>query len=157
MAAENKLWHRRSASKTNGDGMNQERRLPNILIFVATVFTTVSYGLALDAFLMQQGLSGRATLYLSNLLIGAAAGAWVVQRRLLQHHKQRALKERIEFLSEMNQHIRSVLTSLSLSGKPLAFEAVLMSVAKACACIRRSQSCSGEKRKCRKAKSRTMR
>jgi hypothetical protein len=101
----------------NGDGMNQERRLPNILIFVATAFTTVSYGLALDAFLMQQGLSGRTTLYVSNLLIGAAAGAWVVQRRLLQHHKQRALKERIEFISEMNQHIRSVLTSLSLYGK----------------------------------------
>jgi len=97
--------------------MNKERRFPNILIFAATAFTTVSYGIALDAFLMQQGLSGRATLYLSNLLMGTAAGAWVVQRRLLQKHKNRALKERIEFLSEMNQHIRSVLTSLSLYGK----------------------------------------
>jgi hypothetical protein len=97
--------------------MNQERRFPNILIFAATAFTTVSYGIALDAFLMEQGLSGRVTLCISNLLMGTAAGAWVVQRRLLQNHKQRALKERIEFLSELNQHIRSVLTSLSLYGK----------------------------------------
>jgi hypothetical protein len=97
--------------------MNQDRRFPNILIFAATAFTTVSYGIALDAFLMQQGLSGRATLYLTNLLMGTAAGAWVVQRRLLQKHKNRALKERIEFLSEMNQHVRSVLTSLSIYGK----------------------------------------
>src|SRR5581483_1154375 len=101
----------------NGDVMNQVRRASHILVFVATAFYAASCGLALDAFLMQQSVSGRATLYVSDVLIGAFAGAWVVQHKLLQEHKRQLLKERIEFLSEMNQHIRSVLTSLSLCGR----------------------------------------
>jgi len=97
--------------------MKQIQRTSNILVFVATAFYAAACGIALDAFLMQQSVSGRTTLYVSDLLIGAVAGAWVVQHKLLQEHKRGLLKERIQFLSELNQHVRSVLTSLSLCGK----------------------------------------
>jgi len=95
-----------------------KRALPilKILIFAVAAVCATSAGVCLDAFLTQQGLSDLSILWASNVLIGIAVGSLVFQYKLRLKAKQQIVEERIETLSEVNQHIRSVLTSLTLYG-----------------------------------------
>jgi uncharacterized membrane protein YhiD involved in acid resistance len=97
--------------------MNQESAIRRFLTFAAATFLTASLGVALDAFLMERGLSGISVLYVSDVLIGIVAGALVLEYRSRQAVKHQVLYERIETIREVNQHLRSVLTSLSLYGR----------------------------------------
>ncbi len=96
-----------------------KRKLPiaKIVVFGAAAFYITSFGMALDAYLMELGFSGLSILYGSNVLLGACAGVLVLQDKLRKDAKQQSLKERIELVAEMNQHLRSVLTSFVLYGQ----------------------------------------
>lgn len=99
-----------------GDFMKRELLISKILIFAAPAVCATSAGVCLDAFLSQQGLSDFSILWASNVLLGITVGSLVFQYKLRLKAKQQILEERIETLSEVNQHIRSVLTSLTLYG-----------------------------------------
>ncbi len=87
-----------------------------ILIFVATAVLSASFGVVMDGLLLQQRASEFGILCASNVLIGTLAGSLVLQYKLRQKAKHQILEERIRTLSEVNQHIRGVLTSLVLYG-----------------------------------------
>ena len=87
-----------------------------ILIFAATVALAASFGVALSGVLLRQRVSELGVLCASNVLIGTLAGLLVLQNKLQQKAKHQLLEERIRTLSEVNQHIRGVLTSLVLYG-----------------------------------------
>ncbi len=117
MAWQKDLEKPNATVECNGGVMNQSRIVRNVILFTAAGLLFSLASLALDAFLMEHGLSGLTTLYVSTALIGIAAGACVLQQQLLQDRKEQCLKERIECVSELHQHIRNVLTSLSLCAK----------------------------------------
>ena len=98
-----------------------KRKLPTsqILIFAIPAVCATSAGVCLDAFLTQQGLSDSSILWASNVLIGIAVGFLVLEHRLRIEAKCQILEERVETLSEMHQHLRSVITSLAFYGTQL--------------------------------------
>lgn len=96
--------------------MRRELPISKILIFAVTAVCATSAAVCLDAFLTQQGLSDFSIMWASNVLIGIAAGSLVLEHKLRVKAKHQILEERIETLSEVNQHLRSILTSLTLYG-----------------------------------------
>jgi hypothetical protein len=103
-----------AGQETTGDFMKGERPISGILIFAVTAVCATSAGVCLDAFLSQQGLSESSILWASNALIGIAAGSLVLERNLRLKAKRQILEERIATLSEMHQHIKSVITSMAI-------------------------------------------
>jgi hypothetical protein len=97
--------------------MNWKQPILTILIFAITAVCATSAAVCLDAFLTQQGMSDASILYASNALVGIAAATLVLLQRLRVQAKNQILEERIETLSEVNQHVRSVVTSLAFYGR----------------------------------------
>jgi len=96
--------------------MKREWPISKILILGAAALCPVAFGAVLDKFLLQRGVPGGSILFASNVLIGVIAAILILQHDLRETVKHQILKERIETLSEVNQHIRSVLTSVSFYG-----------------------------------------
>jgi len=105
--------------------MKRERLLSKVLILALIGTGATLAGVGLDAFLAQQGMSDSSILCLSNVLSGIVIGAMAVQYRLLLKTRHRILEERIATLSEMHQHLRSVITSLAFYGTQMAHADVL--------------------------------
>jgi predicted membrane-bound spermidine synthase len=96
--------------------MKRERLLSKVLIVGLIGIGATLAGVSLDAFLAQQGMSDSSILYVSNVLIGILIGATAVQYKLLLKARHQILEERIGTLSEMHQHLRSIITSLAFYG-----------------------------------------
>ena len=99
--------------------MKRERLLSKILILAPIGIGATLAGAGLDAYLAQQGMSDSSILYASNVLSGIVIGAMAVQYKLLLKARHQILEERIGTLSEMHQHLRSVITSLAFYGTQL--------------------------------------
>jgi hypothetical protein len=97
--------------------MKLENPISKVLIFTAVAGFATSFGVALDGCLLQRGVSGFAILCASNALIGIVTGVLVLQHKERQKEKHQILEERIETIAEVNQHIRSVLTSVAFYGR----------------------------------------
>ena len=94
--------------------MKRHEAAARILTFtVIGMFATLT-GVCLDAFCTQQGVSASSMLYASNVLVGIVTGMLVLQRKSRMRAQRQVLEERIEVLSEMHQHIRSIVTALAL-------------------------------------------
>ena len=96
--------------------MKREWPISKILILGAAAVCPTAVGVVLDKVLLQKGVSGGSILFASNVVIGVIAGILILQHNLRETVRFQILKERIETLSEVNQHIRSVLTSVSFYG-----------------------------------------
>jgi hypothetical protein len=105
--------------ETTGDFMKRKLPIAKILTFAVPAVCATLAGVCLDAFLTQQGLSDLVVLFASNVLIGIAAGLLVLEHKLRIEAKYQILEERIKTLSEMHQHLRSVITSLAIYGTQL--------------------------------------
>jgi NAD/NADP transhydrogenase beta subunit len=78
--------------------------------------TVMAFVAGLDSVLLHSGLSIPRLLSVSNVVIGALASLLALQIHLEQRRKHRILEQRIEALSEVSQHVRSVFTAITFYG-----------------------------------------
>jgi hypothetical protein len=90
--------------------------LSNLVPCVVSGLTATAIAAGLDAVLLRSGLSIPKLLSVSNLIIGTLAGLVALQIHLEQRRRLRMLDQRIEALSEVSQHVRSVFTAITFYG-----------------------------------------
>lgn len=90
--------------------------LSNLGPCVVCGLTATAMAVGVDAVLLRSGLSLPKLLSVSNLVIGALAGLVALQIHLEQRRRLRMLDQRIEALSEVSQHVRSVLAAITFYG-----------------------------------------
>ena len=83
---------------------------------IACALTAIVTTLALDSRLLHGGVSALRLLLLSNVLVGVLIGFLALQLQLEQKRKYKMLEERVDALSDVSQHVRSVLTALTFYG-----------------------------------------
>ena len=90
--------------------------LSNLAPCVVCGLTATAIAAGLDAVLLHSGLSIPKVLSVSNLIIGTLAGLVALQLHLEQRRRLKMLDQRIEALSEVSQHVRSVFTAITFYG-----------------------------------------
>ena len=83
-------------------------------VFCGLTATAIAAGL--DAVLLHSGFSIPKLLSVSNLVIGALATLVALQIHLEQRRRLKMLDQRVEALSEVSQHVRSVFTAITFYG-----------------------------------------
>ena len=82
----------------------------------ACAVTAIVFAAVLDSRLLQGGVSALRLLLISNVLVGLLIGFLALQLQLEQKRKYKLLEERVEALSDVSQHVRSVLAALTFYG-----------------------------------------
>ena len=83
---------------------------------VACALTAIVISVGLDSMLLQGGVPALRLLLFSNLVVGMLIGFLALQFQLEQKRKYKLLEERVEALSDVSQHVRSVLAALTFYG-----------------------------------------
>jgi hypothetical protein len=96
--------------------MNRDNRFKQAVSSFVDAGFVFSSALALELFFLQSGVPTRAVFVMSSIVIGALGYGIVLERRRRRDQQRQVLEDRLETISEINHHVRNVLSVVAFYG-----------------------------------------
>jgi hypothetical protein len=107
---------RRKAINRLENHMNRDNRFTKAISSLVDAGFFFSSAFALELLFLRSGVPTMAVFAISSLVIGALGYGIVLERRRRKDQQRQVLEDRLETISEINHHVRNVLSVVAFYG-----------------------------------------